>query len=381
MSDVRALQQARYKKYLIQNVYKEKYKILFEDDPLIRNATRIVRKLKKTWFKENYNMINENSLLIFKNNSNPKSGLYNFRVNGICLNMEDINDIDEIFKNNDIRKKQYIHQLAQVNIDETIGYNSLQNWELEKALCYDDKDFIKLDLYLNYINKNLTDLVKMFDIELIINIKNEIMKHILEYYSSHEADINDFDIFEEYCADIYNTLTTSSVNNINKYLNYLLLINNISKVKDYLMTSNYNYNWLLNIINSYTNFDNFNSHYLKKINNAIIDNTHKYLHNINKKDKLIECQCCFNEYNKSDLIIDNDFIYCHKCSEIFCNNVSNNVELNTYNNENNYNSESDYNNESYYNSESDYSSDSENNNYYNEYNLSESISSNNSNIE
>lgn len=368
LSDIRALQAAKYKKHLVENVFKKKYINMFEDDVIKRSAFRIVRKLKKTWFKDNYNAQYEKGLLIYTQKSNPKSGLYNFRVNDICLNMEDINDIDEIFKDNSIRKSQYIHQLKQINFNETIGYNSLQNWEYEKTTCYDSKTTIELYFYLNYITKTFDTLINSFDIELIINVKNEIMKNIIEYYTKNNNDIiNDFEIFEKNCVDIYNKLTVGK-NNINRYLNNLLIINNISIVKNYLKSSNYNYNWLINAIDSYKDYDTLYTFNLNKLNTIIHESTYKYLHDINRTDKLIECQCCYNKYCKSDLIFDDDFIYCHKCSEIFYgNNITTN---NSNNNEYHYNiNEEEYSDNEYNNEE-----DSENEDNNNSYNYGDNVS-------
>ena len=358
ITDIRDIQKARYKKHLIENVYKVKYKNLFEDDPIKRNATRIVRKLKKGWFKENYSMIVDNSIITYISQKNTKSGLFNFRYKDLCLNLENDNNIIEIFEDNNTRKLQYFHQLEQVNINTTIGYNSLQKWELEKSLCYDNIDNIRLSFYLNYIRQNLSTLIQSFDIEKLINIKNEIMKNIINYYTKKNIDIEDFEILEKYCDDIYNKIYCNNSNNLEIYINYLLILDNIDKIKDELKLSKYNYSWLINIIENYTDYELLNSSYFNKIDIIIIENTNKFLDNIQKSlEKLIECQCCFNEFKKTDLIFDNDFIYCHKCSEVFCGSFRNTeqeeyaINNNYYSDNESYNNYSD--NESYNDSDND----------------------------
>jgi len=331
ITDIRDIQKARYKKHLIENVYKVKYKNLFEDDYIKRSATRIVRKLKKSWFKENYYSFVDNGIITYISQKNPKSGLFNFRYKDLCLDLEGVNNIIEIFEDNNTRKLQYFHQLDQVNINTTIGYNSLQKWELEKSLCYDNTDNIRLSFYLNYIRQNLSTLVHSFDIEKLLNVKNEIMKHIINYYTKKKIDIEDFEILEKYCDDIYNKIYCNDSNSLEIYINYLLILDNIDKIKDELKSSKYNYSWLINIIENYTDYKLLNSFYFNQIDIIIIEKTNTYLNNIQKSlEKLIECQCCFNEFNKTDLVFDNDFIYCHKCSEIFCCSIRNtNQEVHT----------------------------------------------------
>lgn len=299
MEELRKIQQEKYKKHILLTETLPKLGKLICLDPIELSAFRITIFLKKYWFKE----------------KSHYPGLFTIRIKGKIYDLRDIGPLidNEDYMNNITTDYDELKRIKD-NFKRISNLKYTQNIEYERSLTNDNKNNIQSILYIEYFAKSL----KNIDNSLLFNTLKDLIQCIIV-----KKNINiefDFDKLAEYiCVNNYCEsnlefkILDKNKNNLEKLVKLKrwfidFNLNNTSKpswfLDDYLQN-----------INNYVNNIEF------KIKNTIelilFNNITKLSNNFN--GKLNSCNCCFNNFEKNDLVsfdsFDSNFLVCLNCYE------------------------------------------------------------------
>lgn len=303
ITDIRAIMHLKYIRDKVTNKYPIKYKDFWENNIIERSSARIVRFFKRTRFQSNYNKMEINGKIgyqyILRNDA--KSGILFFRY--YDKDEEKIISLcDEVERTslNEVDFNRFQKQKEMVNSNSINGIKFIQNMEFETGIVKDNRDIMKLENYIFYVINNV-------DLSAIdISFKNNTFETRLQEAIIDQC-ITDFDI-----TDL--NISSKDRFKIIRELKLLRFIDNYDSIIKYFENDS-KYEWLLEYFDNKKELieylDETKTRNVSSLFLEIISNTS----NINSKKM---CAGCYNDFDKHNIINENDIIYCFECySKIF----------------------------------------------------------------